>query len=116
MRFHFQELEMTDSELKVNRSPFGRLIKQLLIEAKKTPDPSYPYSLQLTLWGLENLELVGPWKSYRLEMQEQAELMLGLNPDLVNRVLIKDMRVEELNNPQQATTFLLENLYDVIGK
>lgn len=107
---------MTDSELQVNRSPLEQRLKSLLSEAKQTPDPSLPYSLQLTLWGLENLDLIGPWKSSRSDLEQQAELMRGLKPQLVHRTLTRDLNEQKLRkaDPQQAATFLIENLYDVL--
>ena len=105
---------MTDNPLQqVNRTTLERVCKKLLQQLGLQPSPDCPYSLQLTLWGLENFELIGPWKADQSALLEQAKVMYNWKPDKVHQLLTDQISSRESLklNPLQAATRMIENLY-----
>jgi hypothetical protein len=106
--------------LKLNNNPLNRLCEQLLRKEKVNPDPYSLYSLQLVKWGLENLDLLGPWAQQQEGLLEQANMMFGQDwrPEEVQHILQSQLDPNSLEksgtNPQQLATFLIENLHEGI--
>ncbi len=107
-------------ELKLNNNSLNRLCKQLLCKEKVSPNPYDLYSLQLVLWGLENLDLSGPWAQQQEGLLEQTYIMFGQDrrPEEVQHILQDQLDLnsleESVRNPQQLATFLIENLHENI--
>ena len=101
------------SKLKQNTNPVEQLCKDRLRQVKQETQGDVLYSLQLLLWGLENGELVGPWKSDQHAMLNLAEQILLSDPQKVQDLLLTNMDAEELQSEDalQIATFLAENLH-----
>ena len=75
--------------LPLNCSPLNQRCKQVLLQLDPDEsDPSVLYSLQLAIWGLENLRLSGPSADYQPCLLQQAEIMLGWKPEDVQDLLM----------------------------
>jgi hypothetical protein len=97
----------------LNKSALNQLCKNLLIQEKQEVSSEYLYNLQLTRWGLENLNLEGPRSKVQVELLEQVNVMYSWSPERVNQILDKD----DLSNgkdSQEIATYLIENLYSYL--
>lgn len=112
------------SESKVNQSPLDQQCKLLLKQKGISSDPSYLYSLQLVIWGLENLELIGPWAKSQTALLEQAKIMFAWKPQIVLKLLMNpddsdrepgDVELES-DDPHRVAGLLIENLHSNLAK
>ncbi len=112
------------SESKMNQSPLDQQCKFLLEKTNEYPHPSYPYSLQLVIWGLENLELIGHWAKFRTALLEQAKILLTAEPQMVLKLLMNpddsdwepgDVELES-DDPHRVAGLLIENLLSNLAK
>lgn len=102
-----------DENQKLNESELNQLCKKLLIQEKQQVGPEYLYNLQLARWGLENLNLEGPWSKIQVELLEQVNVMYSWSPERVNRILDKD-DPSDGKDSQEVATYLIENLYSYL--
>ncbi len=104
--------------LELNQSALSQTFKRLLLKEKQYPDQYSLYSLQLTIWGLENLELKGPWRQDQSRMLEQARIMWSWKPAKVQELLTENLSSSQIRDmeTEQVVTFLIENLYELRPK
>lgn len=100
------------SKLTLNKSPLDQQCKLLLEKQGITPDPACPYSLQTLIWGLENLELSGPWAKFHTPLLEQARILLSGQPETVLK-LMKNPDVKDAETG--AVELESEDLVEVAG-
>jgi hypothetical protein len=97
------------SGLSEYKHPLEQLSRRLLGQVKQQPDPQHLFSLQLLRWALDNHELSGPWAGDHQRLKDQVALMLGWNPQKVQKLLLNDLEPE--SDPLQFGMFLAENLH-----
>jgi hypothetical protein len=83
-----------------------------------------PYSLQLVIWGLENLELIGHWAKFQTALLDQANILLTAQPQMVLKLLMNpddpdwgpgDVELES-DDPHEVAGLLIENLLGNLAK
>jgi hypothetical protein len=94
----------------VNQSPFNQTARQCLVQLGEEASPSFLYSLQLAIVGLERGQLVGPLSEYQSRILDQAQAMLGWDPTRVDKIL-HQYSLKGLE-PLQAAFHLAVNLAD----
>jgi len=101
------------SELKQNNYPVEQLCKDRLRQVEQETQEDVLYSLQLLRWGLENSEMLGPWKNDQPAMLNLVDQLPLSNPQKVQDVLLTNLYAGDLKskNPLQIAVFLAENLH-----
>lgn len=104
--------------LPLNNSPLNQLCKSLL--PKEEADQGYLYSLQLVIWGLENLTLND--QNLQADLLDEAYLALSWKPikaqelvmnpeyqdDLMSQMMTKHGALESLNREDAALNLIEE--------
>jgi hypothetical protein len=114
----------------LNKNRLNRVAARFLKKVGEPPKSHCLSSLLLAIWGLENLsELPEPASKYRAELLEQANRMLNWSPEKAEALLVNQdsglslekaaletcQQIESLS-PQEAASYLIENLLSSLNK
>ena len=99
-----------------NKSPLNQQCLQALKALDLKPESQHPYSLQLSEWALENLELKGPWRENQADLLEQVRQMYGWKKPEQFLLNPETRESPSQSSPQALASELVENLYGNLQK
>ena len=110
-----------------NRSALNRLCRQHLETLGETPVPNLLYSVQLTVWGLENVSLSGELAADADDLDDVVSELLAMPADKAERLLLgatsddadlaaleadKMALLRAAEDPEQAASWLAEDIFN----